>query len=748
MITLGIPPKMVRWYHNFLEDRKNRVLFNGEKSKSVRFGLGVPQGSVSGPILFDILMTTLSERLQSLNVELREEELPPITQIEFADDNTLYVSGPKVVQLGQVMQRGLNVVSQWGKDFGMSFANSTEAVLFTTCRMDFDTERTEGNIMFPKGVELSIGEVHVPFLKMVRLLGIRIDNELIFTKHVKYLRRECSRRVVQLSKMTSGPWGLKPKAAINIYKGYILQLLTYGAPIWSNFLTETLVKRLGAVHHSGLRVSLGVTRSTRLTALYRESGIPPLNVLFDMAKAITSERYNRYTEGCTLKDMASINSGNPRIKKGIPWNCGAEKILASVGLDMRREKLNRHGERVVPNAVYASLDISCRDPLLNHSALAPWICSFMDRITFNWQLPTDQKKEELTEEDQRVISETQVQSLGYFDVTLSSDGTVNDEGTTHVFPVGAAASVVTYWDGTSVERLVAAGNLAHSLQAEKKGFSDGFTFMVNRIDGPILPQNAKLLVVTDSQSLIRLLQSGPYNVKSNADRGMWWQLQKWLTSGENNTREIVFQHVFSHCGVAINEKVDELAETAAGEQEIKAKQAEVPIPFSNVVSVFKLAYVKKYFKDLTTDVSGARDKCFSKWHPGTTFHDLPRFQQSFLTQLRCGECPLMGGYRAKVAGIGAQVCRWCRNRPETVEHVFAECNDIRIRQLRLDNLVLTEEEKKIGPGGSRLPLKVMMHPHRANDVVEFTIMALKLLNIEGSELQVARDMHNARMGQV
>ena len=270
MTELEIPPRLVKWEYNFLRDRRNCAVFNGAKSKWARFGLGVPQGSVSGPILFDILMTTLADRIEILNEDLREEELPIINQVEFADDNTLFVTGCQVAVLGRVIQRGLDVVDQWGRDFGMSFANSTEAILFTTKPLDFHTDQAVGNTMVLKGVDLSIGTVHVPFLKTVRLLGIRLDNALTFTSHVDYLRKECSHRIMQLSKMTSGPCGLNPRAALNIYKGYVLQLLKYGSTIWSGFMCASQKMRLDSIHHLGLRVCLGVTRTTRVSACIRK----------------------------------------------------------------------------------------------------------------------------------------------------------------------------------------------------------------------------------------------------------------------------------------------------------------------------------------------------------------------------------------------------------------------------------------------------------------------------------------------
>ena len=481
--------------------------------------------------------------------------------------------------------------------------------------------------------------------------------------------------------------------------------------------------------------------------MHKESGIPPLEVLFHLEKATASERYNRYSEDCKLRQLASINPRAHRLKKSEAWNVGAEKILVSVGLDVRREGAGRGGGE--PPLTHACFDVSCRDPLLNHSALPPWECSFIDRITFNWQLPTGgRKKSEIPVEEQREISETQLTSLGNFDVLISSDGTVNEEGTTYRIPCGAAASVIMYNDGSRVERMVPAGYCAHALKSELEGFKKSMKYVANRKKGPVSPQDAILLVITDSQALIRLLESGPFNAENSSDRSMWWQISKWMSSGINNTRRIVFQHVFSHCGVPMNERADELAEEAAQDPRVRAAQADVPIPFSNVVSVLNRTYREKYYKDLPLEVSGHRDRWFRKWQPGICFDGLPRFQQALLSQLRCGECPLLGGYIKKIGPAGNNYrCRWCGVYDETVAHVFANCTDQRIEGLRTSYLSVSKEEEKIAPNQTKRPLIVMMHPHRANDVVEFVLKALDLIGREDSNLKVARDIHNARVAQ-
>ena len=61
----GVKDNLLETLTNFLNDRKQRVVLNGQHSKWANIEAGVPQGSILGPLLFLIYINDLPDNLIS-----------------------------------------------------------------------------------------------------------------------------------------------------------------------------------------------------------------------------------------------------------------------------------------------------------------------------------------------------------------------------------------------------------------------------------------------------------------------------------------------------------------------------------------------------------------------------------------------------------------------------------------------------------------------------------------------------------
>ena len=96
----GISGKLLDILSDFLSDRKQRVVLNGQKSTWENVNAGVPQGSILGPLLFLIYINDLSGNLSS------KAKL-------FADDTSLFNVVHDINTSANGVNNDLKKVSNW-----------------------------------------------------------------------------------------------------------------------------------------------------------------------------------------------------------------------------------------------------------------------------------------------------------------------------------------------------------------------------------------------------------------------------------------------------------------------------------------------------------------------------------------------------------------------------------------------------------------------------------------------------------
>ena len=118
--TLGFLNSFLRWLNGYLSDRSYFVQIDDRTSESVDVRFGVPQGSILGPMLFNLYVSDLQDHLRS-----------SIGSFQYADDTTIYSScpAPELQICAQELNSTLNTVSSW------SNSKRTKTMLLSTNQM-------------------------------------------------------------------------------------------------------------------------------------------------------------------------------------------------------------------------------------------------------------------------------------------------------------------------------------------------------------------------------------------------------------------------------------------------------------------------------------------------------------------------------------------------------------------------------------------------------------------------------------
>ena len=112
----------------------------------------------------------------------------------------------------------------------------------------------------------------IQFVKEAKFLGLIGDTKLTFDPHIKYLKARCQKSLNILSRTE---WGADQTILLKLYRSLVRSELDYGCLVYG-LASKTALAKLDPVHNQGLRLSLGVFRSSPVESLYVEAHEPPL----------------------------------------------------------------------------------------------------------------------------------------------------------------------------------------------------------------------------------------------------------------------------------------------------------------------------------------------------------------------------------------------------------------------------------------------------------------------------------------
>ena len=304
---------MPDWFKSFLTNRTHYVDINGSKSKPYTPTMGVPQGSVLGPILFLIYINDLRNSSNTLSFSI------------FADDTSLLLSSIRdlyyktfINELNKVTEgfSSNKLLLNYSKSqyifFGPLYQTVYESEfilsdLYEVCPhfllldnsyscLEEQLEDTSIKRKYVRGDPI-LKDLHLvapDYLckehiitnngilveqNEIKYLGITFDNTLSFSTHINQITQKISKVVGILWKGRSLPLNIKLK----IYYSLVYSHLNYAILVWGNCISNNItrgitnfehvpksLKNLNTVHNKAVRALVCARKRDPLSKIFRE----------------------------------------------------------------------------------------------------------------------------------------------------------------------------------------------------------------------------------------------------------------------------------------------------------------------------------------------------------------------------------------------------------------------------------------------------------------------------------------------
>ena len=163
---IGFSENAQQFISSFLIDRTQQVVYDGQYSSIMPVRVGVPQGSILGPLLYTIYTSNFCKSIQNCNYHF------------YADDTQLYYSfpGQQVVGAINTINNDLAHFYTFASDHLLKLNPTKSSVILFGSQTQVD--------FIKNNFEIKLNNTPLPFTKTCKILGLLLDSRLRFKEHV------------------------------------------------------------------------------------------------------------------------------------------------------------------------------------------------------------------------------------------------------------------------------------------------------------------------------------------------------------------------------------------------------------------------------------------------------------------------------------------------------------------------------------------------------------------------------------
>ena len=286
LLQLNTHPSLIQVLKSFISDRQQQVRFQTALSQLKPSKIGVPQGTILGPLLWNIFVNDLS---------------PATNHIKYADDTTLY---------NAVQSSDINITSSDAQHATISFIDNPLqfAANFASnwCEENSMTLNTAKSITISFSLKktiysepIRIKDQSIEDKSAVKLLGVHFDTHLKFNTHVNEVLLKSKPAFHALIRLKRA--GLDSDCLSSFYQARIVSIIIYAAASWYPFISKN-----------------DKTKLERYQSLCSRIILPHIDSYEERLKQLQINELNTQLDICCLKYVNRVQNESHPLNNYIP----------------------------------------------------------------------------------------------------------------------------------------------------------------------------------------------------------------------------------------------------------------------------------------------------------------------------------------------------------------------------------------------------------------------------------------------
>eukprot|EP00116_Pleurobrachia_bachei_P001794 sb/3462056/ len=185
--------------------------------------------------------------------------------VMYADDLVILITGPDLkVTMKDKLENQIKIVKNWAMKQGLKLSTAKTNIIA------FHNPKQKPNLN-----EIKVDGENIPVTNHAMYLGVNLDKNLNFKKHVENKTNAVTNAARPLSHLMSMKWGLSAAQGRYIHDNLLMKNLTYAAGIWGQkaLQSQTLTRKLQTAQNNITRRITGGQEHTQHIVLTVMAGV-------------------------------------------------------------------------------------------------------------------------------------------------------------------------------------------------------------------------------------------------------------------------------------------------------------------------------------------------------------------------------------------------------------------------------------------------------------------------------------------